>query len=126
MPLINEINKRRKIKEDLIQLLNKYSLELNKKFGKITLILFGSYARGDFNLWSDVDIIIISDSFKNIRFLDRPYILPNLYYKISYSDIICWDYDEAKKMLLKNSWKDALKTSIIIRDDYNIFKNNYY
>ncbi len=65
--------------------------------GKTTLILFGSYARGDFNLWSDIDIIIISDYFKNIRFIDRPFKLPELYHDIPYADIICLDFDQSKK-----------------------------
>lgn len=31
-------------------------------FSNITLvILFGSYARGDFNMWSDIDILIVVD-----------------------------------------------------------------
>jgi len=28
---------------------------------KSTVILVGSYARGDFNLWSDVDILLIAN-----------------------------------------------------------------
>ena len=28
---------------------------------RATVILAGSYARGDFNLWSDVDVILVSD-----------------------------------------------------------------
>ncbi len=28
---------------------------------KATAIFIGSYARGDFNLWSDVDILLITD-----------------------------------------------------------------
>ncbi len=122
MPLINEINKRRKVKSNLIQILNTYSLDLTKKFGKVTFVLFGSYARGDFNLWSDVDLLIICNKFKNIRFLDRPYILPALYDEIIYSDTICWDYEEAKKMFNKKSWIDTLKTSLVIQDDYGLFK----
>ncbi len=85
------------------------------------MILFGSYARGDFNLWSDVDVIIISDAFKGIRFLDRVYNLPKLPKELYYSDIICWTHEEAIKMILKKSWEDALKSSVIIIDSYKIF-----
>lgn len=35
--------------------------------GDATVILFGSYARGDYNLASDFDIIVISDKFKGER-----------------------------------------------------------
>jgi len=120
MSLNEELIERIKNRNNILRLLEKYSDILEEKLGKTTLILFGSYARGDFNLWSDVDLIIISDYFKNIRFIDRPYKLPELYYDISYADIICWSFDEAKKMLYRNSWKPALKEAIIIKNDYNI------
>lgn len=121
MPIAEEIDKRHKKRNYLIELLNNYTLELEKKFGNVTIILFGSYARGDFNLWSDVDIIIISDVFNKIRFLDRPFLLPELDKQISYSDIICWSYEESKYMLNKSLWKDALQNSVVIKDDYNLY-----
>lgn len=34
-------------------------------------ILFGSYANGTFNEWSDIDLLIVSDSFKGNRFEGR-------------------------------------------------------
>jgi len=38
-----------------------------------TVVLVGSYARGDFNLWSDVDIVLLSDEFSGtpIKRLER-------------------------------------------------------
>ncbi len=40
-------------------------------FKIITAYRFGSYARGDWNEGSDIDIAIVSDSFEGNRFLDR-------------------------------------------------------
>ena len=41
-----------------------------------TVILIGSYARGDFNLWSDVDLLLIADlrggPLERLRGLDFP------------------------------------------------------
>ena len=37
-------------------------------------ILFGSYANGTFNEWSDIDLALVSDSFKGDRFKDRDLI----------------------------------------------------
>jgi len=34
-------------------------------------VLFGSYAQGTFNDWSDIDLAIVSKSFKGERFEDR-------------------------------------------------------
>ena len=44
---------------------------LAKQLGKISVLLHGSYARRDFNLWSDVDVIIVSEAFNDVRLLDR-------------------------------------------------------
>jgi predicted nucleotidyltransferase len=34
-------------------------------------ILFGSYASGHANQWSDIDLALVSDDFKGIRFTDK-------------------------------------------------------
>jgi len=45
---------------------------------RCTAILVGSYARGDFNLWSDVDIILIAEFWEGqnpierLRLIDHP------------------------------------------------------
>lgn len=43
------------------------------------VILFGSYAKGNANKWSDIDIALVSKDFQGIGFYDRqkvnPYIL---------------------------------------------------
>lgn len=34
-------------------------------------ILFGSYAQGNYNKWSDIDIALVSNIFEGNRFIDR-------------------------------------------------------
>jgi len=34
-------------------------------------ILFGSYAQGKYNEWSDIDLALVSDDFVGDRFVDR-------------------------------------------------------
>ncbi|MEM3066112.1 MAG: nucleotidyltransferase domain-containing protein, partial [Nitrososphaerota archaeon] len=36
-----------------------------------TVYLFGSYARGDHIVDSDIDVVIISRTFENMKFIDR-------------------------------------------------------
>lgn len=38
-----------------------YSKIVSSKLGKFTGVLYGSMARGDNNLWSDIDFLVISD-----------------------------------------------------------------
>lgn len=46
-------------------ILTKYSNKVSSKLGKFTGVLYGSMARGDNNLWSDIDFIVISDNLPN-------------------------------------------------------------
>jgi predicted nucleotidyltransferase len=34
-------------------------------------ILFGSYAKGTYNEWSDIDLAVVSNDFKGIRIIDK-------------------------------------------------------
>jgi len=51
--------------DKLLFLLNKNNIKVQKA------ILFGSYAYGKANEWSDIDIAIVSDDFTGNRFNDR-------------------------------------------------------
>jgi predicted nucleotidyltransferase len=51
-----------------------YSKTVSSKLGKFTGVLYGSMARGDNNLWSDIDFLVISDKLpenplKRLEFL---------------------------------------------------------
>jgi uncharacterized protein len=56
------------IKEKLYLFINK----LDKSNFKISkAYLFGSYAKGTFNEWSDIDIALVSENFEGNRFVDK-------------------------------------------------------
>ena len=86
----------------------------------VTAVLAGSYARGDFNLWSDVDVLLVSDSFPEspldrLKMVDPPEgveVIP-----LTRRDF----YRLVKK---KNPLVvDAQKYGIILRDDLGLFKD---
>ncbi len=113
------IKKRKSIVDKVIKEATEFSNVIRKVIGKVTLIIYGSYARGDFNLWSDVDVILISEYFTNIDFLKRydiisKFIPENFEVKI-------WTLQEAKRNLSKPWWKEALRNRIVIVDDYGLF-----
>ena len=57
--------------ERVKNILNKYLKKINKKFKIEKAILFGSRARNDWLLNSDVDLILVSKDFENIEFRKR-------------------------------------------------------
>ncbi len=56
--------------------IDKYCTEIVDKLNPKAIILFGSFARGDINEGSDIDILVIADFKQN--FLDRIKLLLDL------------------------------------------------
>lgn len=54
------------IRREIIEALEKFAKEVNA-----TIYLFGSYARGDHTLESDVDVIIVCNRFEGMKYVDR-------------------------------------------------------
>jgi predicted nucleotidyltransferase len=60
------------VSAEIIELVKKYISLLEKNnFPIKKAILFGSYANGKYDKWSDIDIALVSDKFEGNRFLDR-------------------------------------------------------
>ena len=95
--------------------LKKLKRIVNKKIRIDKFILFGSRARNEELLTSDVDVIAISDSFKGVNFRKRPLIFLNNWKLPVDLEILCYSKDEIKKR--KNEIgiiHEALKTGISI------------
>lgn len=61
-----------KIPDQIRELLNKYIHTLEENHIHVQrALLFGSYAEGRANEWSDIDIALVSDYFEGDRFDDR-------------------------------------------------------
>ncbi len=48
-------------------ILGEYSKVIYSKLGKFTGVLYGSMARGDNNVWSDIDFLVISDKLPEVK-----------------------------------------------------------
>ncbi len=80
--------------EEVISNLKKIKKELSKRYKIQKMLLFGSRAREDHKLTSDVDIIVISQSFKNIPFRQRPnYFLDAWTLPIDF-EVLCYTPEE--------------------------------
>ena len=76
----------------------------------------GSYARGDFNLWSDVDIVLIADFSGNpierLKLVDEP----------SGFQVITLREEEFLRLLQRRNpiAVEAAQSGVMLRDDYGI------
>ncbi|RLG85713.1 MAG: nucleotidyltransferase domain-containing protein [Thermoprotei archaeon] len=107
------LRERRKHREEVIKEAKQWALKLPFK---ASIILIGSYARGDFNLWSDVDVVVIAE-FKGSP-LER---LKRLNTPPGY-EIIPLTPSEFQRLLKKNNPLaiEVVSRGVILRDDYKI------
>ncbi|MEM2928337.1 MAG: nucleotidyltransferase domain-containing protein [Nitrososphaerota archaeon] len=115
------LEERRKIREEAINKAREFTEEVRKKLGKITSILIGSYARGDFNEWSDIDIVLISPSFPD-NILKRYDLLIDYGIMIPNIELILLKPEEALKLASKKgiTIEDAINNGIVLIDDLEI------
>ena len=105
----------------LASLLCRLARELERLLGPVTVILYGSYARGDFNAWSDVDLVIVSPGFRGLPYMERMRLLRPIVEESPWGlDVVAWAPEEAAVMLEKPSWRKALQDCILVRDDHGL------
>ncbi|MDW8436161.1 MAG: nucleotidyltransferase domain-containing protein [Candidatus Caldarchaeum sp.] len=59
----NIFPKMRRLKEAAVESAFKAVRELEERLGPVSAAVVGSYARGDFNQWSDLDVLVVSPNF---------------------------------------------------------------
>ncbi|NTU46432.1 nucleotidyltransferase domain-containing protein [Candidatus Roizmanbacteria bacterium] len=86
---------------------------VQKKYKPKKVILFGSYARGEANSYSDIDILVVADTFKGTEPFQRVCDLHDLGKDLQ-PDINAFGYTstELKANSYKTTLRDALATGI--------------
>lgn len=69
-------------RKTIMKILCEFKSKVNKEVPDVSLIFFGSRARGKFHKDSDVDLIVVSKKFRKLNFFKRGKFM----YKF-------WDYD---------------------------------
>ncbi|MBI5393639.1 nucleotidyltransferase domain-containing protein [Candidatus Woesearchaeota archaeon] len=93
----------------IIKQLSLFKKRIKKKYDVKKILLFGSLARGEFTKQSDIDLIVISDSFRNKKSFQRsPKI--HMEWDLDYPvDFICL----TKKEFEKKKQTIAFSTTIL-------------
>ena len=100
--------------ERVIKKLRIYLNKINKKFKIEKAILFGSRARDDWLLNSDVDLILISKDFENLKFRERMAQVIGEWDEYVDLEVICYtpkEFDVLKKRigLVKEAAKEGVE-----------------
>jgi predicted nucleotidyltransferase len=89
---------------------------IRREFAPTHLVVFGSRAAGTARADSDVDLIIVSERFKDISVPNRPGLFLNTVWPEVPVDAICYTPEEFDALLQKQ-WpfvRNALKTGVTV------------
>jgi predicted nucleotidyltransferase len=53
-------------KRQALEIAERYAIAVKEKFDSVKIVLFGSYAKGNFNKDSDIDIAVILKDYNNL------------------------------------------------------------
>ena len=85
-------------KRNIIKLLENFKIQTSRELPIQKLILFGSMAKENARKWSDIDLVIVSNNFKKLKFRKRAtkmYDYWNLDYPV---DFLCYTPEEFNKL----------------------------
>ena len=107
------IEKRKKQRDEVIEQVTEFAKGLNFK---CTVLLIGSYARGDFNLWSDIDILVIGPFRGNP--LER---LKNIDLPAGYEAILLTPEELISRKEKNDKFiKESFQQGFPVRDDFGL------
>jgi predicted nucleotidyltransferase len=79
---------------DVIRLLSERLKELDKELPLVRVVLFGSYAKGNYTVGSDIDLVVIHRGEKRVdtyalvkQILDLPRLEPHVYSELEYEQM---------------------------------------
>lgn len=98
---------------EILKSINKYVSEIKKHYNISTVILFGSYAKGNDSVESDIDIAIVSEDFEDL--IDSMADLMGLTWEIDARiephPIRKKDYDEVSDYFIKEIIDTGIKVA---------------
>ena len=114
----------KKIPENINKIINEFITEINNTFGDRVkkIILYGSYARGNFNTSSDIDIIILTD-FTNDEIVQNRNKIVQLAYHIEWNNRFSIHLSQIVKNVDRfNYWLEALPFYMNVQKEGVILK----
>ena len=121
--MLEALEERRRQRDRFVDMARVYAERLRGRLGKLTAIVYGSVSRGDFNLGSDVDILIISEGLphhplKRMEVLyscHEPPLEPKGYTPAEFRHL------QAKR---NSALTEVLKDGIVVVDDLGLAHTN--
>jgi predicted nucleotidyltransferase len=118
------IEERRREAERALKSVRRFASCVKRRLGRVAVVVFGSYARGDFNAWSDIDVFIVVDKDLPRNPLERLNLLEECIREEPLIEPMIMTVKEAMQNLAKHNPLiiDVVRNGIVIIDDLNIIE----
>ncbi len=92
--------------------------------GRVSIVLFGSYARGDFNEWSDIDVLVVTEHVLPAKPHRRLELLEQCLLETPRVEPVILSLDEFKALARKRNplVQDAALNGVILVDKLGVGK----
>ncbi len=115
------LQERKRKREELMELAKQFAERAHAALGAVTVWLYGSVARGDFNFWSDVDVLLVAEQLP-----DHPLKRQDLLMRIAPLKVepIGYTKDEFEHLLARRhpNLIALLREAICLRDDLGLME----
>lgn len=115
------LQERKQVWEELKALVKRFTERAHTSLGAVTVWLYGSVARSDFNLWSDVDVLVVAEQLP-----DHPLRRQDLLMQVAPPKVepIGYTRDEFERLLAKRhpNLIALLQEAICLRDDLGLME----
>ncbi|OIN97804.1 hypothetical protein COY52_12340 [Candidatus Desantisbacteria bacterium CG_4_10_14_0_8_um_filter_48_22] len=113
-------------KTKLIKTIDKFIKETNKRFAIKRVVLFGSFVDGRYKKYSDIDLAVVSDGFKNMNYFDRLVALGTIAWKTKTTEIEALGFTEKeyKKADDMDILGEIKKNGKIIYENTALYRRN--
>jgi len=120
---VGVFEQRRLMREEAIRKAREYAEKVKAFIGKVSAVLVGSYARGDFNEWSDIDLLIVAEGVLGNPLERMDYLLDRCPPPAGVEPIILTQTEYMRQKRLETPlFREACGKGIVLVDDLGLFR----
>ncbi|MCS7145660.1 MAG: nucleotidyltransferase domain-containing protein [Nitrososphaerota archaeon] len=117
------VEERRRMRRAALESAAKAVERIEEVLGPVSAVVIGSYARGDFNRWSDVDLLVVSPNFYPNPLKRFEQVLEAMKASPNVEIIPLTPAEFQRQLRLKTPIaEEATKKGIVVRDGLNLLK----
>jgi predicted nucleotidyltransferase len=111
------IEERRRMLKKALIMAKEFCECVTRILGPVRVILYGSYARGDYNVWSDIDVLVITPRRLPVNPIRRLEIIEDCLRKYPLIEPVILTVDELGKRRSNPLVREALEKGRVICDN---------